>query len=136
MRKLLLFLTSASLLFVTSVPAFAQGQISASATIYNVDTSAFPIISGFVDVTDTTGIFASGLKPEAVTVLENGQPLPADSFTELAIPLQLVVAVNQGSALDARNANGISRFQRVAQVISQWAQTRPTDMPDDLSLVS
>lgn len=136
MRKLLLFLTSASLLFVTSVPAFAQGQISASATIYNVDTSAFPIISGFVDVTDTTGIFASGLKPEAVTVLENGQPLPADSFTEMAIPLQLVVAVNQGTALDARNANGISRFQRVAQVISQWAQTRPADMPDDLSLVS
>ncbi len=136
MRKLLLFLASASLLFVTSVPAFAQGQISASATIYNVDTSAFPVISGFVDVTDTTGIFASGLKLEAVTVLENGQPLPADSFTELAIPLQLVVAVNQGEALDARNANSISRFQRVAQVISQWAQTRPADMPDDLSLVS
>ncbi|MDP2776278.1 MAG: hypothetical protein Q8O48_01440, partial [Anaerolineales bacterium] len=73
---------------------------------------------------------------EAVTVIENGQPLPADSLTEIAIPLQIVVAVNQGTALDARNANGFSRFQRVAQVIAQWAQSRPSNLPDDLSLVS
>ncbi|NWF63486.1 MAG: FHA domain-containing protein [Chloroflexi bacterium] len=124
------------LIFTLSVPASAQGQITASATLYNVDTSTFPTVTGFVDVTDANGIFASGLKPDAVTVLENGQPLPADAFNELAIPLQLVVAFNQGEALGAQNANGISRFQRVSQVLQQWAQARPADLPDDLSLVS
>jgi len=120
MRKLFLTLLSISLfLGVVIVPAQAQGSITASVTFYNVDTSTFPIVTGFVDVIDSNGIFASGLKPEAVTVLENGQPIPADSFNELAIPLQIVVAFNQGEALDARNANGISRFQRVSQVIEQ-----------------
>ncbi len=137
MRKLLLTLFSVSLILGTiSVPANAQGQITASVTLYNVDTSAFPTITGYVDVTDSNGIFASGLKPEAVTVLENGQPLPADSLNEMAIPLQVVVAFNQGEALAAQNASGFSRFQRVSQVIQQWAQARPADLPDDMSLVS
>ncbi len=137
MRKLLVSFFSISLILGTIlVPVHAQGQIAASVTLHNVDTSTFPVITGFVDVTDANGIFASGLKPDAVSVLENGQPIPADSFTEMAIPLQLAVAFNQGEALDARNANGISRFQRVSQIILQWAQARPTDLPDDLSLVS
>lgn len=136
MRKFLPAFISISLFLGIFVPAKAQGQVAASVTIYNVDTSLFPTVSGFVDVTDSSAIFASGLKPEAVTVLENGQPRQADAFTELAIPLQLAVAFNQGEALDAQNANGISRFQRVSQVIQQWAQARPADLPDDLSLVS
>lgn len=135
MRKFFLPLLLISLI-PGVIPASAQEQSAASATLYNVDVSAFPMISGFVDVTDSNGIFASGLKPEAVTVMENGQPLQALGFNEMAIPLQLAVAVNQGAALDARNANGISRFQRVSQVIMDWAQARPPDMPDDLSLVS
>jgi hypothetical protein len=136
MRKSLLPLFILSL-FLSLAPQRAQAQTNlAVATLYNVDASAFPTVTGFVDVFDSQRIFASGLTPEAVSVLENGQPLPADSFTELALPLQLVVAVNQGSALAAQNATGISRFQRVSQVIVQWAQGRPADLPDDLSLVS
>src|SRR5688572_7639468 len=111
-------------------------QSTAAVTLYNVEASAFPTVTGFVDVFDAQKNFASGLTPEAVTVTENGQTLTVDSFTEMEIPLQLTVAVNQGLPLDAQDANGISRFQRVAQVITQWAQSRPADLPDDLSLVS
>lgn len=135
MRKLLALFLSLGLL-LGAVPAVLAQQNLAIATLYTADASAFPTISAFLDVFDSQRIFASGLKPEAVTVIESGQPLPADSLTEIAIPLQIVVAVNQGTALDVRNANGFSRFQRVAQVIAQWAQSRPADLPDDLSLVS
>ncbi|MCE9645455.1 MAG: FHA domain-containing protein [Chloroflexi bacterium] len=114
----------------------AQQTNLASADLYPVDVSAFPTVSAFLDVFDSQGIFASGLIPESVTVVEDGQQLPLDSLTEMAIPLQLVVAVNQGAALDSRNANGFSRFQRAAQVLMQWAQSRPADLPDDYSLVS
>jgi len=76
MRKLFLTLLSISLLFgVVIVPAQAQGSVTASVTIYNVDASNFPSVTGFVDVTDANGIFASGLKPEAVTLIENGHDL-------------------------------------------------------------
>jgi len=135
MRKSLLLLLCLGL-FLSVVPAAQAQQPAATVTLYNADATAFPAVSAFVDVFDAQRIFASGLKPEAVTVAENGQPLPADSLIEMAIPLQMVVAVNQGPGLDARNATGISRFSRVSQVIAQWAQSRPSDLPDDLSLVS
>ncbi|RJP52466.1 MAG: FHA domain-containing protein [Anaerolineaceae bacterium] len=135
MRKLFSLLLSLGLIFSVAPAAQAQAG-SAVAILHNADASGFPTISAYLDVFDAQKIFASGLTPEAVTVIENGQPLPVDSLNEIAIPLQLVVSVNQGSALDARNANGITRFERVAQVIVQWAQSRPADLPDDLSLVS
>jgi hypothetical protein len=50
--------------------------------------------------------------------------------------LQIVVGINQGPALDARDGTGLSRFQRVSQILAGWAQTRPADPPDDVSLVS
>lgn len=135
MRKLFALLLSLTLLLGAVSSVRAQENL-ATATLYNAEASAFPSISAFVDVFDAQKIFASGLTPEAVTVIENGVPLPVDSLNEIAIPLQLVVAVNQGTPLDARNASGLSRFQRVSQVIAQWAQSRPPDLPDDLSLVS
>ncbi|MBE0671141.1 MAG: FHA domain-containing protein [Anaerolineales bacterium] len=135
MRKFFTPLLSLVLL-LGSVPSVRAQENTASATLYNAEASAFPSVSAFLDVFDAQKIFASGLKPEAVTVIENGVPYPVDSLNEIAVPLQLVIAVNQGTPLDARNANGLSRFQRVSQVIVQWAQSRPSDLPDDLSLVS
>lgn len=135
MRKFFALFLGLSLLLGVAPSVRAQENL-ASAALYNAEASAFPTVSAFVDVFDAQKIFASGLKPEAVTVIENGVPLPVDSLSELAVPLQLVVAVNQGTPLDARDANGLSRFQRVSQVIAQWAQSRPPDLPDDLSLVS
>jgi len=119
----------------------AQGQwvraaSPAVADLYPPDTSAFPAVSALLDVFDTNGIFASGLKPEAATVLEDGQAIPASSLGEMAVPLQIVVAVNQGDGLDARDPTGLSRFERAVQVLNGWVQTRPTDLPDDFSLVS
>lgn len=136
MRKLALFLFTISLTLGAAGSVSAQDQNLSSATLYIADYSTFPKASAVLDVFDTNGIFASGLKPEAVTVIENRQPLPVDSLNEVAVPLQLVVAVNQGEQLDTRDATSISRFQRASQVIAQWAQTLPADLPDDFSLVS
>lgn len=135
MRKIFSTIFCFSLLFSLFSNVQAQ-QNSATVTLYNVDASAFPTVTGFVDVFDAQKFFASGLTGQAVTVIENGQTLLADSFTEMQLPIQLVVAVNQGAPLDAQDANSLSRFQRVSQVITQWAQNRPADLPDDLSLVS
>ncbi|MCL4270483.1 MAG: FHA domain-containing protein [Anaerolineales bacterium] len=135
MRKPFLILLIVGIL-LSIVPGAQAQQNSASVILYNADANTFPTVTAYVDVFDAQKIFASGLQPEAVSAIENGQPLPVDSFLEVAIPLQLVVAVNQGEALDARDANSITRFQRVSQVITQWAESRPADLPDDLSLVS
>lgn len=135
MRKTAVLFLSLSLLLGVVQPALAQ-ENSARVVLHNAEGSAFPSVSAFVDVFDAQQIFVSGLTSESMTVLENGVTLPVDSLTETSVPLQLVVAVNQGSPLGARNSNGLSRFERAAQVIAQWAQSRPPDLPDDLSLVS
>lgn len=138
MRKFLALLFSLSLLLNTVPVSRAHAQQNlASVNLYPADVSAFPTISAFLDVFDSNGIFVTGLKPEAVSAVEDGQPLPVDSLNEIAVPLQLVIAVNQGTPLDIRDAaTNFSRFQRVSQVLVQWAQGRPADLPDDYSLVS
>ena len=136
MRKFFALLLSLGLLFGAASNVRAQQNL-ASADLYPADASAFPTVSAFLDVFDTNGIFVSGLKPEAVSVIEDSQQLPVDSLIEIAVPLQLAVAVNQGPPLDARDSTtNTSRFQRISQILVQWAQSRPADLPDDYSLVS
>jgi hypothetical protein len=117
-------------------PVSASAQSRARADLYTPDVSAYPSIAALLDVYDTNGIFASGLKPEAVTVMEDGKPIPAAELTEMAVPLQLVVAINPGPPMDVRDKLGLSKYERFVQVLGGWAQTRPTDLPDDISLVS
>ena len=137
MRKFLLLLLSLSLILgATASRVSAQDQSLAYAELSPADISAFPKISASLDAFDPRGIFASGLKPEAVLVYEDGQPLPVDALTEMIVPLQLVVAVNQAPQLDVRDSTNLSRFQHAAQILMQWAQSRPTDVSDDYSLVS
>ncbi len=135
MRKFLALLLTLSVLLSAAQSASAQQNL-AIAELYPANVSAFPKVSASLDVFDGRGIFASGLKPDAVTVYEDGQPLKVDSLIETAIPLQLVVAVNQGQPLDARDSTGASRFQRIAQTLAEWAQKLPADLPDDFSLVT
>jgi hypothetical protein len=136
MRKFLALFFSLSLLFGAVSPARAQEKL-ALANLYPVDVSTFPKVTTFLDVFDSNGIFATGLKPEAVSVTEDGQTLPVDSLNEIAVPLQLVIAVNQGAPLDTRDpATNFSHFQRISQILVAWAQSRPADLPDDYSLVS
>jgi hypothetical protein len=134
MRKILIALFSLSLLLGWGLPARAQGQ--AQAILYPADVSGFPTVSAFMDVLDASGAFVSGLKPGNVSILEDGKPLQVETLTELTIPAQIVVAVNPGPALGLRNTAGASRFQWVAQALSTWAQARPADQQDDLSLVT
>jgi hypothetical protein len=122
------------LLFGQGSIARAQGQ--ARADLYPVDASAFPAVSALLDVFDAGGIFVTGLKPEAVTVLEDGETLPLQELTEQAVPAQIVVAINPGPPLDVRDGQGVSRFQRITQALGIWAQARPADLPDDISLVT
>lgn len=135
MRRLFACLFGLSL-FLAPLASSARAQSGAAAALYPPDFSAFPQVSALLDVFDNNGIFATGLKPEAITIIEDGQPKSPTEFIEEALPAQIVVSVNPGPALDVRDGQGISRFQRLTQVLDTWAQTLSTDMPDNLSLVS
>ena len=138
MRKLALAILSLILLFGWGLPVcvHVHAQAQAEADFYPVDASAFPVISSFLDVYDTSGRFISGLKPGDVTMIEDGQPLPVQELTEMAVPAQIVVAINPGPSLGIRNTQGAPRFQAIVRALDAWGQKLPADLPDDLSLVT
>lgn len=117
-----------------SIRAHAQGQ--GLAILYPADSSAFPTITSFMDVFDASGRFVSGLKPEQVSIMEDGQRLPVTGLTEMVVPLQLTVAINPGPILAVHDKAGFPVFQGITEALGAWVQKLPPDTPDDMSLVS
>lgn len=134
MRRILALFLGLSLLAVPHI--FARAQTVAYAGIVAIDAQNFPQISALVDVYNADGDFISGLRPSNVTIYEDGEERKADSLTETAPPVQIVVAVNPGPALGVRDGNGIARFDRVLEALSRWVDSQPADSRDNLSLVS
>jgi len=113
---------------------FDQLNLSAFAAIAAPDFSKFPAITTLLDTFDDQGQFLSGLTPSNVVILENGQQVQPDSLQEFPLPLSLVVAVNSSPILATRDDFGISRYDKISGVISNWAAARPADSKDDISL--
>lgn len=128
-----------SFLFLLSsflFPLSSFAQTSAYAEIGIPDASAFPKISTVLDVYDASGQFVGGLKPSTLVALEDGNPRQVQELTEGPVGAQIVIGVNPGPALDVRDGQGISRYQQVQQMLGGWAQSRPADAGDNLSLVT
>ena len=134
MRKVFLSILFATLLLAGGFHVLAQE--AARAEIIKVDPDSFPTIIALLDVYDSQGKFLSGLDAANVTVLENGQPLPLSELTEEEVGVQLVVAINPGPPMAVRDKLGISRYERVAEVLRLWAEARPLEPQDSMSLVA
>jgi len=111
-----------------------QGS-QAFAAIVSPDFSKFPAITTLLDAFDGQAQFLSGLAPSGIVILENGESVKPDSLQELQLPLSLVVAINSSATLGMRDSFGISRYDTIATVISNWAAARPSGSKDDISLV-
>lgn len=134
MRRTFLYLLLALLLTVAALPAQAQG--TASVRLSAVDPAAFPRIRFHLDVFDASGAFVTGLLPQDLTVREAGVARPVDALTDLQPGLQLVLAVNPAPPLDIRDSQGVSRYDKVLRHLLAWADSRPADTADDLSLTA
>ncbi len=49
-------------------------------------------------------------------------PRQVQELTENPVGAQIVIGVNPGPALDVRDAEGVTRYQRVQQVLGAWAR--------------
>jgi hypothetical protein len=134
MRRLSRFILTVSLLAGTW--SVVHAQTAASAEIVRIDASNFPQVSALMDIYDANGEFITGIEPSDITVYEDSQETKATSITESALPVQVVVAINPGPALAVRDANAITRFERVVETLGNWTNAQPADSRDDMSLVS
>ena len=136
MRKIFAFLLSLGLLALPSIFARAQTASQAYAEIAAINVENFPKVTALVDVYDATGKFITGLKPDDLTINEDGQPRPVEALTESDAAIQFVVAVNPGPALAVRDGNAVPRFAKIVESLGQWIGSQSAASRDDLSLVS
>lgn len=117
-----------------ALPQISFAQSQASAVLYAVNADDFPRVSGLLDAYDEQGQFISGLGKGGLSLLEDGQTLQVDTLEERAAPLQVVVAINSGPALAVRDGNGVSRYDKAAVALQEWAASHPADSNDSFSL--
>jgi hypothetical protein len=128
----LIFLIIGLLLYWVN-PAAAQS--SAGVWISSPDTGEFPDVTLFFEPYSDQGGFIAGLQSEDVTVIENGTSLPAVEVQQFEPGLQIILALNVGPVMENHTA-GVTNYDRIRQVLQDWALSQPFETPDSLSLVT
>jgi hypothetical protein len=106
------------------------------AAIRIIHTEKFPLVRVLFDVYDAQGNFLSAMAAENLTLIEDGNALPAANLQENTPPLQLIVSINPSAPMAVRDKLGVSRYEKVSEALQNWANTLPADNADDMSLVS
>jgi hypothetical protein len=135
MRKFLAVILCVVLQFAGLVPAHAQDQSMASVSLYSLQTDAFPTMATGLDVTDSAGNVVTGLKPDAITLLEDTQPRPLNSLEEVQTGVEFALALDPGPTFAYRDVNAVTRYDKIIQVLKDWTASHPDTLGDDLSLI-
>ena len=112
--------------------ASAQGGVRID--LNNLETTSFPVMTAGLDVFDASGNFVTGLSPETITLLEDNQPRPV-TIEEFQPGVDFALALDPGAYFAYRDARGLTRFDKVVQVVRDWAAAHADSLGDDLSLV-
>ncbi len=128
------FLPLFLLLFLGALPA--RAATGGWAEVYDFATDAFPTMQVGLDVYDENGNVLPGLKAEQLTVYEDGLSRPVLSLTELQPGVRFVLALNLGPEFARRDAYGVSRYAKIAALLTEWAVIQQDASQDDISVVT
>ena len=135
MRKFSLVLLGFLLLFAGLIPAGAQSQAAPRLSLYSLQTGSFPTITAGLDVFDSAGNVISGMKADAITLLEDDQSRSLKTLEETQLGVEFALAIDPGPFFAYRDASAVSRYDKVVQAIKDWLTTHTDSLGDDLSLV-
>jgi hypothetical protein len=135
MRKFVLAFLAAYLLFAGLISARAQAQSQARVSLYSLQTGSFPTITAGLDVFDPEGGVVTGLKSDAISLLEDNQPRSLATLQEVPSGVEFALALNPGPAFAYRDANAVTRYDKIVQVLKDWVANHPDTLGDDLSLI-
>jgi hypothetical protein len=135
MRKFIGIFLGVFLLFGGLISVRAQGQTTPRISLYSLQTGSFPTITAGLDVFDSAGNVVSGLKADAITLLEDNQSRPLKTLEEVQVGVEFALALDPGPAFAYRDANAVTRYDKVVQAVKDWLATHTDTLGDDLSLV-
>lgn len=112
------------------------GQAAATLTVSSPQTGAFPEISVEFKLTDSTGHPIRELETSQLTIIENENELPVTSISEVYRGIYFALVINGDRQMDLRDAGGISRYQKMIDVLQSWAAGRHFSGEDSWSLMT
>lgn len=113
----------------------ASAQSVNHLVISRPDASLFPRVTFTLEAYDSSGNFATDLRPSNLYILEDDFPVQLDELDLTQPGLELVVAINAGPSLGVRN-NGLTRFERLITHLLNWVDEMPGNSSDELSLAT
>jgi hypothetical protein len=114
----------------------SSAQSGATVVITPPDTGDFPHLSAYLDVHDASSEFVHALKPQDVSIQEDGVSLPVTELVEQTPGVQFVIAITPGSSFNIRDGMGVSRFEYLLQGLLAGTWTSQTPGMDDFSLLT
>jgi hypothetical protein len=133
-------LSSSLLVFVLAFggmfsPVRAQDGSTPQVSLYNLQTKDFPTITAGLDVIDSAGNAVTGLTPGDVTLVEDNQPLTPDSLVQVQVGVKFALALDPGPTFAYRDVDAVTRYDKIIQVLKDWANSHSDSFGDDLSLI-
>lgn len=113
----------------------AQAQPVSYATISQIGTDQFPVITFNMKAYDETGAFIRRLTIDDVHVQEDKNIRDIDNIQYSEPGMQIIFAVNSAPAF-GYYAGGKIRFDQVHESLITWLKSRPVESNDDYSLVT
>ncbi len=100
-------------------------QSTARVSLYSLQTGSFPTITAGLDVFDSAGSVVTGLKPDAITLLEDNQPRPLISLRKSRqawnLPWRSIPARLSLTGMPTPS----TRYDKIVQVLKDWAANHP-----------
>jgi hypothetical protein len=133
-RALCFLLALWLLLSPLSHPSTAQP--AAVLQVLPPDTAAFPTMAVAFDIFSPDPSVGMDLQANQVTLYENNQPLPIETLTQTYQGVHLTLALNANRELDLRDAEGVSRFEKIAAALRNWAPEQILTAEDAWTLIT
>lgn len=122
------------LIFNEIRPGSCQGEISLQ--VMSPDATNFPVISLMFELDGLVEEDPGWLEADQVQVVEAGQPVPVLSLTQDQKGIYFSLAINGGRDLDIRDPSGLSVFDKLRDVLVDWAAGRSSAQEDAWSLIT
>ncbi len=123
-------------LLLTALPQSVLAQTGARLNLHDLQTEAFPFITGYFDARDGSGARLADLQVADVQVLEDGTPQPVQQLRSVDPGLRVIVVITPAESFNIRNSQAQTRFDLVKQALDAWVTTLPSGSDTLLTLIT
>lgn len=123
-------------LLLATLPHAALAQEGARINLRDLQTDAFPFITGYFDARDAGGARLADLTANDLQVIEDGLAQPVQQVRSVQPGLRVILVLTPGESFNIRNSQAQTRFDLVRQSIKDWASELSASSDTLLSLLT